>query len=147
MDYKIKYTKESISELNKALSWYRSKELGLDQKFKDAFQKIKLKLKENPKLFREIESNHRRAVLSSSFPFTVHYLINEKTKTIKIIGVFHQSKNLELVNEKIKVRKIHELRQEKDQRLRQRQNQLEKLRQRQELEKDLGRERDRGLEL
>ena len=102
MDYKIKYTKEAIAELNNAVVWYRSKELDLGQKFKTAFHKIKLELKENPKLFKEVEQNHRRAILSSSFQFTVHYLINDKTKTVKIIGVFHQSQNLEFVKEKTK---------------------------------------------
>lgn len=41
---------------------------------------------------KQVENNHRRAVLSSSFPFTVHYLINEETRAVKIIGIFHQSK-------------------------------------------------------
>ncbi len=109
MRYKIKYTKEAVSELNNAFTSYRFKELDLGQRFKSAFHKIKLELKENPKMFREVATNHRRAVLNSSFPFTVHYLVNDTTRTIKIIGVFHQSKNIELVNEKIKIRKIHEL--------------------------------------
>lgn len=144
MDYKIKYTTQAISELNKTYSWYRSKELNLSERFKNAFGKIKTNLKENPKLFKELETNHRRAVLGSSFPYTVHYLINEKTKTIKIIGVFHQSKNIELVQELIKIRKIHELKNEKDIQLKQRHNQLKKLRQRQQLEQDL--DQDRELE-
>lgn len=148
MDYKIKYTKESISELNKALTFYRSKELDLGQRFKKSFEKIKLELKENPKIFRQVEKNHRRAILSSSFPFTVHYLVNEKTRTVKIIGVFHQSRNLELVKEQIKLRKVHELKHEEALRFEKRKNQLQKLRQRQqELEQDIGREIGRDLEL
>ncbi|WP_075344678.1 type II toxin-antitoxin system RelE/ParE family toxin [Tenacibaculum agarivorans] len=146
MDYKIKYTKEAIAELNKRFIWYRSKELELGERFKNAFYKIRSELKENPKIFKQIENNHRRAVLGSSFPYTVHYLVNEKTKTIKIFGVFHQNRDIELVDEKTKIRKIHELRNEKKLRLNQRQSQLNKIRQRQELEKDRGKERDRGLE-
>ncbi|MCP4180262.1 MAG: type II toxin-antitoxin system RelE/ParE family toxin [bacterium] len=146
MDYKIKYSKESISELNKAFLWYQSKDISLGQKFKDAFRKVRLNLKENPKIFKEVDVNHRRAVLISSFPYTVHYLVDDKTREIKIIGVFHQSKNIEMTNEKIKIRKIHELKQEKDNRFKERKKHLEKLRQRQELNKDIGKERDRGLE-
>ena len=145
MDYKIKYTKEAIAELNKGFLWYRSKELELGERFKTAFNKVRTELKDNPKIFKEIGNNHRRAVLGSSFPYTVHYLIEEKTKTIKIIGVSHQSRDIELVKEKIKLRKIHELKHEKTQRLEQRNNQLKQIRKRQELEQDLGRER--GLEL
>ncbi|WP_146106952.1 hypothetical protein [Polaribacter porphyrae] len=78
MDYKIKYTKESISELNKALSFYSSKELDLGQRFKDAFHKIRIQLKENPEIFKEIGANHRRAVLGSSFPYTIHYSVDVK---------------------------------------------------------------------
>lgn len=138
MDYKIKYTREAISELNKTLTYYKSKELNLGQRFENAFQKIKLELKENPKIFKEVENNHRRAVLSSSFPFTIHYLVNEKTQVVKIIGVFHQSKNLELVKEKIKIRKIYGIKHEKNQRLKLRKKELKILRERNELEKNRG---------
>ncbi|WP_431166933.1 type II toxin-antitoxin system RelE/ParE family toxin [Tenacibaculum halocynthiae] len=147
MSYKIKYSKEAISELNKGVVWYRSKELDLGQRFKDAFHKIRIQLKENPEIFKEVGTNHRRAVLGSSFPYTIHYSINEKNKTVRIIGVIHQSQNLELVKEQIKLRKIHELKHEEIQRFEKRKNQLKNLRQRQELEQDIGRERDRGLEL
>ena len=150
MDYKIKYSKEAISELNKAYLWYRSKDIELGNRFKNAFKTIRLNIKENRKLFKAIDTNHRRAVLGSSFPYTVHYLVNDKTKTVKIIGVLHQSKNIELVQEQIKIRKIHQQREEKTRTLK-RLDGLEKIRERQELEKrqerDLGRSRDRGLEI
>jgi len=145
VEYKIKYTNEAIAELNKGFVWYRSKELELGQRFKDAFNKIRLELKDNPKIFKEVGINHRRAVLSSSFPFTVHYLINKKSKTVKIIGVFHQSRDIELLNEKIKIRRIHGLKQEKDLTLQRRYEQLEQIRKRQELEQSI--DKDLGLEL
>lgn len=141
MGYKIKYTKESILELNKALTFYRSKELDLGQRFKKSFQKIKFELKENPKVFKQVENNHRRVILGSSFPFTVHYLVSEKRRTVKIIGVFHQSRNLELVNDKIKIRKIHELKHEM--KVKKRMKELEKTQKRKELEKDKGIDRSR----
>jgi len=139
LDYKIKYTKQAVSELNKAYSWYRSKESDLGERFKNTFRKIKINLKENPKIFKEVGTNHRRAILSSSFPYKVHYLVDDKTRIIKIIGIFHQSKNMEMVNEKIKIRKIYEEREQKP--ISNRMNQLKKLRKKQELEKDKGRER------
>ena len=52
MDYKIKYRNEAIGELNKGFLCYRSKELKLGQKFKDTFNKILTKLKDNPKIFK-----------------------------------------------------------------------------------------------
>ena len=146
MAYTIQISKAIISEVDQAVQWYESKEKGLGDRFENEFKTKLARIKDNPKLFQEIEANQRRAVLSSSFPFTVHYLVNDKTRTVKIIGVFHQSKNIELVNENIKIRKIHELRQEKIQKLSQREQQLKQLRKRQNLEKNLGRERDRGLE-
>jgi hypothetical protein len=48
MSYKIKYSKEAISELNKGVIWYGTKESDLGQRFKDAFYKIRTQLKENP---------------------------------------------------------------------------------------------------
>ena len=144
MGYKIKYTQEAIAELNKAHLWYRSEDLELGERFKNAFYKIRSELKENPEIFKKVENNHRRAVISSSFPYTVHYLVNEKEKAVKVIGVFHHSRDIELVNEKIKIRKIHQQKQEKTRTLK-RLNGLEKIRKTQELKKD--QERDLGLEL
>ena len=145
MEYRIKYSKEAIAELNEAFVWYRSKELSLGQRFSDTFNKIRIELKENPKIFREVDTNHRRAVLGSSFPYTIHYLLDEKTKTVKIIGVLHQSKNLELVEQRVKLEKVVEGRQKENLKVEQRMKALESLRQTKELEK--GKERDRGLEL
>ena len=121
--------------------------LDLGQRFKDAFDKIRIQLKENPEIFKEVGTNHRRAVLGSSFPYTIHYSINEKNKTVRIIGVFHQSQNLELINEQIKLRKIHDIKHEEIQRFEKRKKQLQRLRQEQELKQNLDRGRDRGLEL
>lgn len=136
MKYKLKYSQEAIAELNKAFTWYKSKDIDLDlgQRFKNTFSKICAELKENPKLFKELGTNYRRAVLGSSFPYTVYYSINEKTKTVKIIGVFHQSRDIELVNEKIKIQKIHQLQARK--------KQLEKIRERNELEKEKNKDLD-----
>ncbi|MFC4636455.1 type II toxin-antitoxin system RelE/ParE family toxin [Dokdonia ponticola] len=146
MDYKIKYTKEAIAELNKAFLWYRSKELELGQRFKSAFGTVRLNLKENPEIFKEIEINHRRAVLSSSFPYIVHYLINEKTKTVKIIGVLHQSMYPEVIKERLKMEQVHQIKQKEDQKLQQRVKQLGNIRKRNELEQEIERTRDRGFE-
>lgn len=129
MSYKLIYSRETVSELNKAYTWYRTKELDLGERFKNTFNKICFQIKDNPKIFKEVSNNHRRAILSSSFPFTVHYLVNDKTLTVKIIGVFHQSKHLDLIKEQLKLRKIHEQKHEKSQRFNERKNQLEKLRQ------------------
>lgn len=63
MGYKLKYSNESIAELNKGFTWYRAKELDLGQRFKDAFNKIRIQLEENPELFKEVGTNQRRAVL------------------------------------------------------------------------------------
>ena len=114
----------------------------MGNRFKKAFNKVKVNLKENPKIFKEVETNQRRAILSSSFPYTVHYLVNTKSRTVKIIGVFHQSKNIDLVKEKVNIRKIHELRKDQNQEYIKRQNRLKQIRQRQELEKDRGQSRD-----
>ena len=73
MDYKIKYTNEAIAKLNKGFVWYRSKELDLSERFKSMFNKTCFQIKDNPKIFKEVSSNHRRAILSSSFhiPFII----------------------------------------------------------------------------
>ena len=75
----------------------------------------------------------------------IHYLTNDKTKTIKIIGVFHQSKNIELVKEQLKIRKVHQQKQEKNKNLNRRLKQIKQIRQQKDQERDKGSERDRGI--
>jgi len=147
LEFKVKYTSRVFEEFNKAFVDYSSKEKELGQRFKDAFNKIRSHLKENPKLFTEIDLNHRRAVLGSSFPYTVHYLVNDTLKTITIIGLFHQSKNLETIKEQVKLQKVHLLRKEKEQIQKERLQQLKNIHNSKELEKSKERTRDRGFEL
>lgn len=141
MSFKIKYTEEAIAELNKAHLWYQSKDIELGQRFKESFNKIRTELKENPEIFKTLETNYRRAVLGSSFPYTIHYTIDKASKTIKIFGVFHQSKNIEVIEQQTRLRKVHELKREKEIELKKR---LEQLKQN-DLEKDQGLDLEQGL--
>lgn len=143
MGYDIQITKSVIAEIDQSVEWYESKEERLGDKFHNEIRSKISRIKENPKLFKEVGINHRRAVLGSSFPYTVHYLINDKTKTVKIIGLFHNSRNIELENEKTKIRKIHELKKEKSKTLNKRLNQLDEIRK----EKGIDKSRDLGLDI
>jgi hypothetical protein len=140
----VKISKKGLSDIDVALGWYKSRGLDLGKKFKEEFKQIYIRLKENPKIFQETGKNQRRAILDSSFPYSVYYSINSKEKTVEILGVIHQSKNLDLFEQEVRLERLHKIRREKEQRnLQERGKQLDKIHKRNEQEK----QKNRGLNL
>lgn len=103
MKFTIRISKTIITDVDHTIQWYESKEKGLGEKFENEFRTKITLIKENPKLFQEIETNHRRAIIGSSFPYTIHYSVNEKALTVTIISIFHQSKHIDFVNEQTRL--------------------------------------------
>lgn len=93
--YKIYYTKEAIALIESAMSYYEKEALGLDNRFQFELNKCISQIEKHPKLFSKNKENHRRAVLGSSFPYSIYYKINETEKSVEIYAVLHQSRNID----------------------------------------------------
>ena len=132
--YRLHIAKDAIADLNGAEDWYNNQETGLGAKFSDEVSKMLVRIADRPAIFRKLNSNQRRAILSSSFPFSIYFNVDEKRKVITIAGVLHQSRNPELINQ---IDELQHLIEEKDYN-----NRISELRRNKEdeIEKDIGRE-------
>lgn len=84
----------AIQDIKEAAIWYNSKQKDLGKKFT---QKIRLKVDlicKHPRAFTIRYENTRTAILDT-FPYMIHYTIDESQKTIIISAVFHTSLNPE----------------------------------------------------
>ncbi|AMR34292.1 hypothetical protein A0256_23985 [Mucilaginibacter sp. PAMC 26640] len=86
--YKIVFLPSVIQDIRDASYWYESKKAGLSKKFlAEVYNKISV-LENSPYLFAVRYDGTRVAVLRT-FPFMAHYIVNDETKTVKIIAILH----------------------------------------------------------
>ena len=139
MEYRIKISKQVLSDFDHAFKWYKAKEPELGQRFEKEFKTRIDQIKKHPEMFQEIQTNQRRAVIGASFPYSIHYLVDKMSKTIEIAGVFHHNKQPEKALEQTKLEQLQKIRDQKEQTLK-RLNGLERIR------KSKGQSKDQGLE-
>jgi plasmid stabilization system protein ParE len=135
--YRIKISQKALFDLDQAVKWYESKESDLQQRFEKEFKIRMEQIRTHPQMFQEVEPNQRRAVLGSSFPYSIQYAIDEKSKTIEIAGIFHQSKQPEFIQQEIKQEPLQKIQDKKHERILKRLRELEQTRQSNELSQDL----------
>ena len=89
-DLKLVNHKEVKNDVFHAKYWYKTQLDGLEKRFANEVKKTITCITQNPFLF-QVKYKNTRTVYTEVFPYGVHYHINEDTKTITILGVFHTS--------------------------------------------------------
>jgi len=92
MKYDLEFLEEALEDLQESLIWYESKKIGLGQEFYNSVKDSIIRLQEFPKRSQKILTNVRRFVLKK-FPFNIFFIIDEDVYKIKIIAIFHNSRN------------------------------------------------------
>ncbi len=90
MTYTIINHKEVKNDVLQAKDWYKSQQKGLEKRFASQVKITLNYLIKNPLLF-QVKYKTVRTAFTEFFPYNVHYNLNENTKTITILGVFHTS--------------------------------------------------------
>lgn len=92
MTYKYIFDPIALIEYLEAIEWYGERSIislnnfltSINAKIKDICQ--------TPTLYRPTYRNYREVSLRK-FPYTIIYLINERTKTIVISSIYHHKRN------------------------------------------------------
>lgn len=84
--------KEDIRE---AAQWYQKQQIDLGKRFTAEVREKVDFIRQNPKAFNIRYDGVRTAVLNV-FPFMVHFLVDEKNKTIIVSAILHTRRNPEL---------------------------------------------------
>ena len=92
MSYTLAFLPAAYQDLDDAVDWYNSRKETLGEQF---YHKVidKLdKLKSNPLLW-SVRYNEVHCALVDTFPYLVHYIIEESKKRVLILGILHTSRD------------------------------------------------------
>lgn len=88
--YQLKILKAAKSDIQHAKIWYNFQKESLGNEFLFEIEKLLTQIQTNPKQFPKNRHVIRKAVLKR-FPYCLFFAI--QSNTIKIIAVFHNSRN------------------------------------------------------
>jgi hypothetical protein len=90
MSYTVINHKEVKNDVLQAKDWYKSQQKGLEKRFANEVKITLNYIIKNPLLF-QVKYKKVRTAYTEVFPYGVHYHLNEKTKSITVLGIFHTS--------------------------------------------------------
>ncbi len=93
MRFRLLIQKEAHNDIQQAIDWYDKKQSGLGNKFrKDVFSCF-AKLATYP--YYQIRYDEVRCLPLKTFPFMLHFTVEEEDQTVTLRAVFHTSRNPE----------------------------------------------------
>jgi plasmid stabilization system protein ParE len=81
----------AAQEFDDSIAYYESQRKGLGEEFRTTIEQLFQDIADNPERFRKVGEEVRRAVVTSRFPFVIHFLI--EPERIVILSVFDASRN------------------------------------------------------
>lgn len=88
--YKVEFLKSAKLDIQHAWTWYNFQKDKLGDEFLEEVGKLQSQIETNPKQFPKTKKDIRKAVVKR-FPYIIFFVI--KSQSIKIIAVFHNSRN------------------------------------------------------
>ena len=93
MTFKVIAEAEAKWEWNEAVDWYESQEIGVGWRFDDELQAFLQTLKQNPERFRLATDLMHKAKMPEPWPYLIYFIINREHHEVKILAVWHGSRN------------------------------------------------------
>jgi len=101
MRVKIEFHPDFYFDIEQAVNWYNEQKKGLGNKFLLNVKKILTELK-NSALSFPIRYDNIRCMPLRKFPFMIHYSIDLERKVVKVVALFHTSRDPELWHTRMK---------------------------------------------
>lgn len=89
MAYTISLDPLAILDIQKAIDYYDEQQPGLGKKFENAIDKHFSALSKNP--FYQIRYDQVRCLPVKKFPFMIHFVVDNRSSTVRVAAVFHTS--------------------------------------------------------
>jgi plasmid stabilization system protein ParE len=96
----VVFSEEALADRERAIEYYQERSFGLGFAWEEDYERTETRLEQNPESFPEYLFFVRRALLNR-FPFSVFYAINDIDKTVVIIGILHQSQDIDIIRQRI----------------------------------------------
>jgi plasmid stabilization system protein ParE len=87
MSYKIKLDPLAKLDIDDNIDWYEQQQPGLGSRFYEHVKEVFRLIEQNPSSF-PVKYKNTRAATVKTFPFTIHYIIDKKNKTVAVLSVF-----------------------------------------------------------
>jgi toxin ParE1/3/4 len=94
MAFKIKTEPEAHQDIQEGIDWYNKQQPGLGRKFHAAVKASFKSLKTNP--FFQARYDNVRCLPLKTYPYMIHFTLNEEDKIIVVRAVFDTSRDPEL---------------------------------------------------
>jgi mRNA-degrading endonuclease RelE of RelBE toxin-antitoxin system len=91
--YTVKLLTEAEIELTDACKWYEKQQRGLSKKFLTEIKQYLKLISKNPLQFKVKFSNRYRFATLKIFPYFIAYRIEEETKLVFVISIFHTTRD------------------------------------------------------
>lgn len=86
--FEILFSPDALRDIEEAVDYYNELSPGLGNRFITDFNQAYKSIALNP-CFASVKYREVRCAAFKKFPFSVHYIINRKSKTVIIIAVFN----------------------------------------------------------
>lgn len=90
MKLQVVFRRVAKAELDEAIDWYETRELGLGKRFARAITSEVERISDAPDRFPHSHLDLRRIVVRE-FPYTIHYLV--ESEQVVIVAVFHAKRD------------------------------------------------------
>ncbi len=100
MPYSLFYFDDAKSDITKAKEWYKEQMDGLEKRFAEAIKTAILKLQTNPFAY-SIRYKNIRIAHPKTFPYCIHFYVNEEINQIVIIAIVHNKRHLKIAQKRI----------------------------------------------
>jgi plasmid stabilization system protein ParE len=92
MPYKLTYFDEARSDIKEAKVWYKKQQPGLEKRFAFSVKSAIKHLATMPTVHAVRYKNVRIALLKT-FPYAIHYYIDDSNDFIVIVAIVHAARN------------------------------------------------------
>lgn len=92
--FQLYISESAVDDINNAIIYYNQKVPGLGKKFSSQVKKAVKAIQTNP--FFQVRYDNTRCIPLKSFPYMLHFTVDEPKLTIEIFGVINTSLDPEL---------------------------------------------------
>lgn len=93
MTFRVIADTEAQRDWDEAVDWYEDRDPGTGLRFDDVLRNFLQTLAREPERFRLATRLTRKAKVPDPWPFSVYFVINREHQEIKVLAVWHGSRN------------------------------------------------------
>lgn len=90
--YRLTFTPEAVDDISSAAKYYEEQQQGLGKRFRSMVKNKLLSIRETPHAYA-IRYDIVRFALVDIFPYSIHFIIHDETRTVRVYAVLCQYRN------------------------------------------------------